>query len=104
MALPLVSACRSGFPQAAGVPRCTSAVQAEYRPQVALPSSVHVIQDTGGFYGKGTTESNDNEALFARARAYLEELRPSRPAVVTHMHLRDRASALRTRSLRPVTA
>ena len=67
-------------------------VQAEYRPQVALPSSVRVIQDAGGFYGKGTTESNDNDALFARARAYLEELRPSRPAVVTHMHLRNRAS------------
>ena len=67
-------------------------VQAEYGPQVALPSSVHVIQDVGGFYGKGATETNDNDALFDRARACLEELQSSRPAVITHMHLRGRAS------------
>lgn len=68
-------------------------VCAEYTPHVALPHSVRVIQDVGGFYGKGSTEGNDNDGLIAKARAYLHELGALRPAVVTHMHLRERVSA-----------
>ncbi len=68
-------------------------VQAEYTPHVALPRSVRMIQDVSGFYGKGTTERQDNDGLLAKARAYLDEIEPARPAVITHMHLRERVSA-----------
>ena len=59
----------------------------EYRPKVSLPHGVRVIQDTSGFYGKGSTQAKDPDRLIAKARAYIEEFRPLRPAVVTHKHL-----------------
>lgn len=60
---------------------------AEYHPRVALPASVRVVQDVGGFYGKGTVENSDNRVLLARAAAYIAEFRPLRPAIVTHRAL-----------------
>ncbi len=59
----------------------------EYRPKVALPDGVRVVQDTSGFYGKGSTQANDPARLIAGARAYMEEFRPERPSLVTHKHL-----------------
>ncbi len=60
---------------------------AEYHPRVALPASVRLVQDVGGFYGKGTVENGDNRLLLWRAAEYMEEFRPLRPAVVTHKAL-----------------
>lgn len=58
----------------------------EYAPKAKLPANVRVIQDASAFYGHGAT-SNDTTRLLSRAKAYLEELHPDRPAVVTHKHL-----------------
>ena len=62
-------------------------VDDEYRPLVALPPEVKVIQDTSGFYGKRSTLTNGIGPLLARVRTYVAELEPERLAIVTHKHL-----------------
>ncbi len=68
----------------------------DFIPKVALPAELRVIQDVGAFYGKGTVvgSRNENLALFRKARAYLDELHPQRPAIITHKDLCDRASEI----------
>lgn len=63
-----------------------------YRPKVSLPSSVRVIQDVAGFYGKQAAANASAERLLSRAQGYLEELGGSRPAVITHQHLQREAA------------
>jgi hypothetical protein len=67
-------------------------VLAEYRPSVALPPNVRVIQDVAAFHGKASTQAHDPSALIGRALAALGELRPARPAAITHKHLRERVA------------
>ena len=65
----------------------------EYRPSVALPDAVRVVQDVSAFHGKHSTEQDEGRRLLAAARRYLAEFRPQRPAVVTFKAIREDVSA-----------
>ena len=64
-----------------------------YQPKVALPPSVHVIQDVGGFYGKASVALRDLTTLRRRAENYLRETGAENPAVITHKVIRDHVAS-----------
>ena len=64
-----------------------------YQPKVALPPSVRVIQDVGGFYGKGSVALRDLTTLLRRAANYLRETGAENPAVITHKVMREQVAS-----------
>ena len=63
-----------------------------YQPKVALPPSVRVIQDVGGFYGKTSTAQRDPTTLLRRAKTYLDETQARNPAVITHKAMKEQVA------------